>query len=192
MISGPFVFRQKTSSPFRENNLRAQKFLPRLPVAPTTPSMPCSGQSGKGVWSWQNVEAIWLHPLYDVQGAKLEAPTTGVQAIFQMFARRSVLNPVFPGTTKIRMNTVFMRIFVGGPEGIRTLGLCDANAALSQLSYGPVKDTFYNVLVYYITPFCACQDFPRLLREKSPEFHLFGGEKYVVHLCFCQLRRHSL
>ena len=25
----------------------------------------------------------------------------------------------------------------GGPEGIRTLGLCDANAALSQLSYGP-------------------------------------------------------
>ena len=25
----------------------------------------------------------------------------------------------------------------GGPEGVRTLGLCVANAALSQLSYGP-------------------------------------------------------
>ena len=27
---------------------------------------------------------------------------------------------------------------VGGPEGIRTLDLCVANAALSQLSYGPI------------------------------------------------------
>ena len=31
-----------------------------------------------------------------------------------------------------------------GPEGIRTLGLRVANAALSQLSYGPI-------LIYYTT-----------------------------------------
>ena len=29
--------------------------------------------------------------------------------------------------------------FIGGPEGIRTLGLRDANAALSQLSHGPIS-----------------------------------------------------
>ena len=28
-----------------------------------------------------------------------------------------------------------------GPEGIRTLGLCVANAALSQLSYEPIVET---------------------------------------------------
>ena len=33
------------------------------------------------------------------------------------------------------------RFAAGGPEGIRTLDLCVANAALSQLSYGPVADT---------------------------------------------------
>lgn len=32
-----------------------------------------------------------------------------------------------------------MDYFYGGPEGDRTLGLCDANAVLSQLSYGPVS-----------------------------------------------------
>ena len=30
-----------------------------------------------------------------------------------------------------------MLFLFGGPEGIRTLGLCVANAALSRLSYGP-------------------------------------------------------
>ncbi len=30
------------------------------------------------------------------------------------------------------------RVFFGGPKGIRTLDLCIANAALSQLSYRPV------------------------------------------------------
>ena len=29
--------------------------------------------------------------------------------------------------------------FFHGPEGIRTLGLCVANAALSQLSYEPIS-----------------------------------------------------
>lgn len=28
-------------------------------------------------------------------------------------------------------------VFTGGPEGVRTLDLRDANAALSQLSHGP-------------------------------------------------------
>lgn len=32
---------------------------------------------------------------------------------------------------------MFMFFSCGGPEGVRTLGLCVANAALSQLSYGP-------------------------------------------------------
>ena len=44
----------------------------------------------------------------------------------------------------------------GGPKGIWTLGLCDANAALSQLSYGPLK---IMLLSYYFagifaTVFC--------------------------------------
>ena len=30
------------------------------------------------------------------------------------------------------------RTFIGGPDGIRTHGLCVANAALSQLSYEPL------------------------------------------------------
>ncbi len=33
----------------------------------------------------------------------------------------------------------FGSFFIGGPEGIRTLGLRDANAALSQLSHGPIS-----------------------------------------------------
>ena len=33
----------------------------------------------------------------------------------------------------------FSSTHLGGPEGIRTLDLCVANAALSQLSYGPVS-----------------------------------------------------
>ena len=33
----------------------------------------------------------------------------------------------------------------GGPEGIRTLDLSDANRTLSQLSYGPVYEVFGDV-----------------------------------------------
>lgn len=32
-----------------------------------------------------------------------------------------------------------LRCFFGGREGSRTLDLCNANAALSQLSYAPVR-----------------------------------------------------
>lgn len=40
----------------------------------------------------------------------------------------------------------------GGPEEDRTLDLCVANAALSQLSYGPVIS-----VIYYINPQADCQ-----------------------------------
>jgi hypothetical protein len=51
----------------------------------------------------------------------------------------------------------------GGPGGIRTLDLCDANAALSQLSYGPIYLTTLNILtlsngfvkVFLSVPCCA-------------------------------------
>ena len=35
--------------------------------------------------------------------------------------------------------TSFLSLHHGGPGGIRTLDLCDANAALSQLSYEPIS-----------------------------------------------------
>ncbi len=40
----------------------------------------------------------------------------------------------------------YKRILFYGPEGIRTLGLCVANAALSQLSYEPVT---FGILTHY-------------------------------------------
>ena len=45
----------------------------------------------------------------------------------------------------------------GGPEGIRTLGLRDANAALSQLSHGPVCCGFFKPLNYNSTIDGQCQ-----------------------------------
>ncbi len=42
----------------------------------------------------------------------------------------------------------------GGPEGSRTLGLCDANAALSQLSYRPIAYLKLN----YINISLKCQE----------------------------------
>ena len=38
-----------------------------------------------------------------------------------------------------RRRTENIRRLLNGPEGIRTLGLCVANAALSQLSYEPIS-----------------------------------------------------
>lgn len=67
------------------------------------------------------------------------------------------------------------RRFIGGPGEDRTLDLCDANAALSQLSYGPiahkscsfiihdsaqnVKMNFYNFAAKLHVNFClpVCQ-----------------------------------
>ena len=45
---------------------------------------------------------------------------------------------------KMQKKTAFLAVFFqnGGPEGIRTLDLCVANAALSQLSYGPICSIF--------------------------------------------------
>jgi hypothetical protein len=46
----------------------------------------------------------------------------------------------------------------GGPEGIRTLDLCDANAALSQLSHEPTKFIDkVKPLTHYNTFFAKCQ-----------------------------------
>jgi hypothetical protein len=50
------------------------------------------------------------------------------------------------------------RVFNGGPEGIRTLDLCDANAALSQLSHEPTKYQYkVKPLNYYNMFFLNCQ-----------------------------------
>ena len=43
----------------------------------------------------------------------------------------------FPKVHQIKKTPEGVFLF-GGPEGIRTLGLRDANAALSQLSHGPI------------------------------------------------------
>ena len=48
----------------------------------------------------------------------------------------------------IEQNSVLKRersLGFGGPEGIRTLDLSDANRTLSQLSYGPVYEVFGDV-----------------------------------------------
>ena len=42
-----------------------------------------------------------------------------------------------PTRSGFARTTSFLLSSYGGPEGIRTLGLCVANAALSQLSYEP-------------------------------------------------------
>ena len=47
---------------------------------------------------------------------------------------KGMCSPV--STKKRRLSASFL---FGGPEGIRTLGLRDANAALSQLSHGPIS-----------------------------------------------------
>jgi hypothetical protein len=50
------------------------------------------------------------------------------------------------------------RGYHGGPEGIRTLGLCDANAALSQLSHEPTFFTKCSIeLIYYTMFHGTCQ-----------------------------------
>lgn len=50
---------------------------------------------------------------------------------------------VFPKVHQIKKTPEGVFLF-GGPEGIRTLGLRDANAALSQLSHGPILQFFSN------------------------------------------------
>jgi hypothetical protein len=40
-------------------------------------------------------------------------------------------------TTKVMIATWERQLAAGGPKGIRTLDLSDANRTLSQLSYGP-------------------------------------------------------
>ncbi len=45
-----------------------------------------------------------------------------------------------------------MTVFCGGPERIRTAGLCNANAALYQLSYKPGKPAQVRHLLRQISP----------------------------------------
>ena len=51
---------------------------------------------------------------------------------------------------------------IGGAEGDRTLDLCIANAALSQLSYRPTGARFY--------PFFGIQDTMGFIRSRSRPF----------------------
>ena len=41
------------------------------------------------------------------------------------------------------------KFYIGGLEGNRTLDLCVANAALSQLSYKPMKNAVYGYFQYF-------------------------------------------
>ena len=66
---------------------------------------------------------------------------------------------------------------LGGPGGIRTLDLSDANRTLSQLSYRPL----YLVLDYYTRYFSKCQEvfcnffiFSQFYRQKSFIFFIRG------------------
>ena len=55
-----------------------------------------------------------------------------------------------PSTTKFSMNFSIIQFnnkLVGGAEGDRTLDLSIANAALSQLSYGPVQRKIYLIFI---------------------------------------------
>lgn len=65
--------------------------------------------------------------------------------IFQPF-RGDVLSPLCRFDAKKPHAEIRRGAFFGGPGGIRTLDLCDANAALSQLSYGPIYLTTLNIL----------------------------------------------
>ena len=55
-----------------------------------------------------------------------------------------------PSTTKFSMNFSIIQFnnkLAGGAEGDRTLDLSIANAALSQLSYGPVHHKIYLIFI---------------------------------------------
>ena len=55
-----------------------------------------------------------------------------------------------PSTTKFSMNFSIIQFnnkLAGGAEGDRTLDLSIANAALSQLSYGPIRRKIYLILI---------------------------------------------
>jgi hypothetical protein len=72
-----------------------------------------------------------------------------------------------------------LTFFNGGPEGIRTLDLCDANAALSQLSHEPIKlkDKFKS-LNHYNTFFVNCQV---QIQTKDPSVCLRVGIQVTTH-----------
>lgn len=62
-------------------------------------------------------------------------------------------------------NISFLCSYYGGPEGIRTLGLRVANAALSQLSYEPITNilkkqhTYLTQHCYFTTKHIKLQEF---------------------------------
>ena len=90
---------------------------------------------------------------------------------------------VCPNSVPIK-NRVFGLYFNGGPEGIRTLDLSDANRTLSQLSYKPIT---YHIIIHI--PRQNARGFPHLFsrafRSANVPYYFF-----VFHLCrFCGILR---
>ena len=52
--------------------------------------------------------------------------------------------------TKMRCASWERQLAAGGPKGIRTLDLSDANRTLSQLSYGPIKAALFQSSFYIL------------------------------------------
>ena len=75
--------------------------------------------------------------------AEASAKVGGAEGIDLHFAPAKSSNdgggcrPAFMATTE-PLNHFYFGNLIGGAEGSRTLDLCIANAALSQLSYGPI------------------------------------------------------
>ena len=90
-------------------------------------------------------------------------PYTRSENYLSPFQRRRTVPPSAGLTQKSPTPKYGVGLFFGGPGGIRTLDLCDANAALSQLSYGPIYLTTLNILtlsngfvkVFLSVPCCA-------------------------------------
>lgn len=59
------------------------------------------------------------------------------------------MNKKTPKTRHSLLIPAFSGVFLYGPDGIRTHGLCVANAALSQLSYEPFSITNYIIPHFY-------------------------------------------
>ena len=86
-----------------------------------------------------------------------------------------LISPGYPQTTKPPPEYGGGFAF-GGPGGIRTLDLCDANAALSQLSYGRIGITTLNSLPLF-HGFVKAFLRRRCRRRKRTKFCLFPCRK---------------
>ena len=63
-------------------------------------------------------------------------------------------------TTHFFASVGFLTCLSGGPEGIRTHDLSDANRTLSQLSYAPEQDTIIH------DSFVKCKNFFKILKQE--------------------------